>query len=84
MVEDGLEDLKDETIFARIGVTIRRVEEKLKNMMAREVITKQMRHFLSAKNTTARRMKVNRKVHKKVLQNGISSKEKGEGERGEE
>jgi hypothetical protein len=57
MVEDGLMELQDETTFVRIeksdtGVTIRRVEEKLKDMMAREVITKRMRHFLSAKNTS--------------------------------
>ena len=75
IVEDGREELKDETTFKKIskaatGSTVRKVEEKLKEMRDRGVITTKMREFMTAKNTKAGTMKINRKVHKKVKQNG--------------
>ena len=55
IVEDGREELKDETTFERreksgLGKTIREVEEKLKDMRDRGVITTKMREFMSANN----------------------------------
>ena len=75
IVEDGREELKDETTFRKIskaatGSTVRKVEEKLKEMRDRGVITTKMREFMTAKNTKAGTMKINRKVHKKAKQNG--------------
>ena len=75
IVEDGREELKDETTFRKInksgtGSTVRKVEEKLKEMRDRGVITTKMREYLSAKNTKAGMMKINRKVHKKLKKNG--------------
>ena len=75
IVKDGQEELKDETTFKKInktgvGSTVRKVEEKLKEMRDRGVITTKMREFMTAKNTKAGTMKVNRKVHKKVKKNG--------------
>ena len=75
IVEDGREELKDETTFRKInksgtGSTVRKVEEKLKDMRDRGVITTKMRDFMAAKNTKAGVMKINRKVHKKLKQNG--------------
>ena len=75
IVEDGKEELKDETTFRKVsksglGSTVRKVEEKLKEMRDRGVITTKMRDFMTAKNTRTGTMKINRKVHKKVKQNG--------------
>ena len=75
IVEDGREELKDETTFKKInkpgtGSTVRKVEEKLKDMRDRGVITTKMREYMAAKNTKAGTMKINRKVHKKVKKNG--------------
>ena len=73
--EDGREELKDESTFERreksgLGKTIREVENKLKEMRDRGVITTKMRDFMSAKNTKEGVMKINRKVHKKVKGTG--------------
>ena len=74
IVEDGREELKDETTFkvtkSGTGSTVRKVEEKLKEMRDKGVITTKMREFMAAKNTKAGTMKINRKVHKKAKQNG--------------
>ena len=75
IVEDGIEELKDETTFGKVekprtGSTIRKVEEKLKEMRDKGYITTKMRDFLRAKNTKGGTMKINRKVHKKVKGNG--------------
>ena len=75
IVEDGKEELKDETTFEKrekssLGKTIREVESKLKEMRDRGVITTKMREFMSAKNTKEGIMKINRKVHKKVKGTG--------------
>ena len=75
LVEDGREELRDETTFKKVskpgtGSTVRKVEEKLKEMRDRGVITTKMREFMTAKNTKGGTMKINRKVHKKVKKNG--------------
>ena len=72
---DGKEELKDETTFEKkqkssLGRTIREVEDKLKDMQDRGVITMKMREFMSAKNAKEGVMKINRKVHKKVKGSG--------------
>ena len=75
LVKDGKEELGDETTFGRVekpgtGSTVRRVEEKLKEMRDNGYITTKMRDYMTAKNTKAGVMKLNRKVHKKVKGNG--------------
>ena len=75
IVEDGFEELKDETTFGKVdrpgtGSTVRKVETKLKELRDTGVITTKMREFMTAKNTKAGIMKINRKVHKKVGKNG--------------
>ena len=75
VVEDGREELEDETTFEKreksgLGRTIREVESKLKEMRDRGVITTKMREFMSAKNTKEGVMKINRKVHEKVKGTG--------------
>ena len=75
VVEDGKEELRDETTFKRveklgINSTISKVESKLKEMRDMGYITTKMREHLSAKNTREGAMKINRKVHKKVKENG--------------
>ena len=75
MVEDGKEELQDESTFRRvekmgINSTIRKVEGKLKELRDRGCITTKMREHLSAKNTKEGTMKINRKVHKKVKGSG--------------
>ena len=75
IVEDGLEELKDETTFGKVGKpgtgsTVRKVEDKLKEMRDKGYITTKMRDFMAAKHTKAGTMKINRKVHKKVKKNG--------------
>ena len=73
--EDGFKELQDETTFEkreRSGLEriSKEVEEKLKDMRSREVITQKMREFMSAKNKKEGTMKINRKVHKKTKENG--------------
>ena len=75
VVEDGREELRDESTFKRVeklgvNATIRKVEGKLKDLRDRGCITTKMRENLSAKNTKEGVMKINRKVHKKVKENG--------------
>ena len=75
VVEDGREELKDETTFekrekAGLGKTIREVESKLKEMRDRGVITTKMREFMSAKNSKEGVIKINRKVRRKVMGTG--------------
>ena len=75
LVADGLEELKDETTFAKVekpgtGSTVRKVEAKLKEMRDKGYITTKMRDFLLAKYTKAGTMKINQKVHKKAKKNG--------------
>ena len=75
IVEDGFEELRDETTFGKIGrlgtgTTVRKVEEKLKEMRDKGQITTKMRDYLLAKNAKPGTMKINRKVHKKVKKNG--------------
>ena len=75
LMEDGFKELEDETTFEkrdRSGMEkiSKEVEDKLKDMKEREVITKKMREFMSAKNKREGVMKINRKVHKKVKENG--------------
>ena len=75
IVEDGFEELGDETTFGKVekpgtGSTVRKVEAKLKEMRDKGHITTKMRENLSAKNARQGTMKINRKVHKKVKKNG--------------
>ena len=72
--EDGFQELKDETTFEKrekSGLTAicKEVEDKLKEMRDRGVITQKMREHMSAKNKKEGTMKINRKVHKKVKAN---------------
>ena len=75
VVEDGKEELRDESTFRKveklsINSTVNKVENKLKEMRDRGFITTKMRENLSAKNTKEGIMKINRKVHKKVKGSG--------------
>ena len=75
IVKDGKEELKDETTFEKkeksgLAAITREVEEKLKEMRDRGVITKRMREYMSAKNKKEGVMKINRKIHKKVKSSG--------------
>ena len=70
LVEDGREELRDETTFKKVskpgtGSTVRKVEEKLKEMRDRGVITTKMREFMTAKNTKGGTMKINWKIQKR-------------------
>ena len=73
--EDGFEELKDETTFEKreksgLAAISKEVEDKLKEMRDRGIITQKMREYMSAKNKKEGMMKINRKVHKKVKGNG--------------
>ena len=73
--EDGFQELKDETTFEKrkksgLAAISKEVEEKLKDMRDRGVITQKVREFMSAKNKKEGIMKINRKVHKEVKSNG--------------
>ena len=72
---DGFEELKDETTFEKreksgLAAISKEVEEKLKDLRDRGLITQKMREFMSAKNKREGVMKINRKVHKKTKKNG--------------
>ena len=73
--EDGFRELGDETTFEKreksgLASISKEVEDKLKEMRDRGVITQKMREFMSAKNKKEGVMKINRKVHKKVKTSG--------------
>ena len=75
IIEDGFNELKDETTFRKVnkpgtGSTVRKVESKLKEMRDKGQITTKMRDYMAAKNTKSGTMKINRKIHKKVKGNG--------------
>ena len=73
--EDGFQELADNTTFERrdkpgLEKISKEVEDKLKDMRERGMITKKMREYMSAKNKKEGIMKINRKVHKKTKENG--------------
>ena len=73
--EDGFQELQDETTFEKreksgLAAISKEVEDKLKEMRDKGMITQKMREFMSAKNKKEGIMKINRKVHKKVRANG--------------
>ena len=73
--QDGFKELEDETTFEKreksgLAAISREVEEKLKEMREKEVITKKMREYMSDRNKKEGVMKINRKVHKKVKESG--------------
>ena len=73
--QDGFEELKDETTFEKreksgLAAISKQVEDKLKEMRDKGIITQKMREFMSAKNKKEGIMKINRKVHKKVKASG--------------
>ena len=73
--EDGFQELQDETTFEKraksgLAAISKEVEDKLKEMRDKGVITQKMREFMSAKNKKEGVMKINRKVHKKVKASG--------------
>ena len=72
--EDGFQELTDETTFEKreksgLAAISKEVEEKLKDMRDRGVITQKMREHMSAKNKKEGVMKINSKVHKKAKGN---------------